>query len=268
MLNKKVASEIAVGVILLITIVLGIIFWLEWRKGFGGSDVGVFVIENGEVYQEIPQKKGAICTQDAKLCADGSYVSRTGQKCEFAACPNDEILNSRNISPLIKKYDIKEFVFSDSQKISKIEKQTFKVLEHFSVHDKYDKDRNLLSVGLLELGIECGTQKSEKYYSDLLSKFDNNDSGFIYDIYYNGKSNPLEYYTVTVIPNKLNYSNSGEFKEDFGICYAGGMEYPYAVSKNYLLFTASCGSGFGYNNDLPIGCDAVRSSIETTIKVF
>ncbi|KKP80489.1 MAG: hypothetical protein UR81_C0026G0007 [Candidatus Levybacteria bacterium GW2011_GWB1_35_5] len=27
------------------------------------------------------------CTQDAKLCPDGSYVSRTEPNCEFAACP-------------------------------------------------------------------------------------------------------------------------------------------------------------------------------------
>lgn len=27
------------------------------------------------------------CTQDVKLCPDGSYVSRTGPKCEFAQCP-------------------------------------------------------------------------------------------------------------------------------------------------------------------------------------
>lgn len=27
------------------------------------------------------------CTQDAKLCLDGSYVGRTGPNCEFAACP-------------------------------------------------------------------------------------------------------------------------------------------------------------------------------------
>ncbi|KKR80182.1 MAG: hypothetical protein UU73_C0006G0010 [Candidatus Daviesbacteria bacterium GW2011_GWA1_41_61] len=28
-----------------------------------------------------------ICTQDAKKCPDGSYVSRTGPNCEFAPCP-------------------------------------------------------------------------------------------------------------------------------------------------------------------------------------
>ena len=29
-----------------------------------------------------------VCPQDAKMCPDGSYVSRTGPNCEFAACPN------------------------------------------------------------------------------------------------------------------------------------------------------------------------------------
>jgi hypothetical protein len=27
------------------------------------------------------------CTMDAKMCPDGSYVGRTGLKCEFAPCP-------------------------------------------------------------------------------------------------------------------------------------------------------------------------------------
>lgn len=30
---------------------------------------------------------GGICPQDAKKCPDGSYVARTGPKCQFAACP-------------------------------------------------------------------------------------------------------------------------------------------------------------------------------------
>ncbi len=31
-----------------------------------------------------------VCTQDAKQCPDGSYVSRTGPNCEFAACPTQQ----------------------------------------------------------------------------------------------------------------------------------------------------------------------------------
>ncbi len=35
--------------------------------------------------QEEPQ--GVACTEEAKICPDGSAVGRTGPKCEFAACP-------------------------------------------------------------------------------------------------------------------------------------------------------------------------------------
>lgn len=31
------------------------------------------------------------CTQEAKLCPDGSYVGRTGPKCEFTPCPEDAL---------------------------------------------------------------------------------------------------------------------------------------------------------------------------------
>jgi hypothetical protein len=30
------------------------------------------------------------CTQEAKLCPDGSGVGRTGPNCEFAPCPNEK----------------------------------------------------------------------------------------------------------------------------------------------------------------------------------
>lgn len=35
-----------------------------------------------------PSGEQVACAQDAKLCPDGSYVSREGPNCEFAACPN------------------------------------------------------------------------------------------------------------------------------------------------------------------------------------
>ncbi|TSC75831.1 MAG: hypothetical protein G01um101430_1 [Parcubacteria group bacterium Gr01-1014_30] len=34
-------------------------------------------------------QKQQACTQEAKLCPDGSYVGRTGPNCEFAECPPD-----------------------------------------------------------------------------------------------------------------------------------------------------------------------------------
>ncbi|MDP2598959.1 MAG: hypothetical protein Q8P49_03960, partial [Candidatus Liptonbacteria bacterium] len=35
-----------------------------------------------------PAGSGQACTMEAKLCPDGSAVGRSGQKCEFAACPS------------------------------------------------------------------------------------------------------------------------------------------------------------------------------------
>jgi len=43
---------------------------------------------NFSIWQLNPSGSGQIaCTQEAKLCPDGSYVGRTGPKCEFAVCP-------------------------------------------------------------------------------------------------------------------------------------------------------------------------------------
>ena len=42
------------------------------------------------VYRTIapaPAPIQTVCTQDTKLCPDGSYVGRTGPNCEFALCP-------------------------------------------------------------------------------------------------------------------------------------------------------------------------------------
>ncbi len=39
------------------------------------------------------QEINAICSQDAKLCSDGSYVSRHGPKCEFSDCPQVQLNN-------------------------------------------------------------------------------------------------------------------------------------------------------------------------------
>lgn len=56
---------------------------------------GVLAIGGGVWYWQSQKEKPAACTQDAKLCPDGSYVSRTGSNCEFAACPEvkDETAN-------------------------------------------------------------------------------------------------------------------------------------------------------------------------------
>jgi hypothetical protein len=42
---------------------------------------------NANVTQNQPGTNQVACAQDAKLCPDGSYVSRVAPSCEFAPCP-------------------------------------------------------------------------------------------------------------------------------------------------------------------------------------
>ena len=82
-------------------------FWNMMKAGKIGTVKEVVPDENSK----IEEKKA--CTQEAKQCPDGSYVSRTGQNCEFAACPEEDFINSRNW----KIYKNKEYGFEMSYRI-------------------------------------------------------------------------------------------------------------------------------------------------------
>lgn len=58
--------------IILIVLVAGVIFVLGMGK---------------KAVTPVPETPITACTMEAKLCPDGSYVGRSGPKCEFAACP-------------------------------------------------------------------------------------------------------------------------------------------------------------------------------------
>lgn len=45
------------------------------------------VVVIGLGYFFMPKNTQVVCTQEVKVCADGSSVGRSGPKCEFAACP-------------------------------------------------------------------------------------------------------------------------------------------------------------------------------------
>ncbi|MBI5530988.1 MAG: hypothetical protein HY918_05855 [Candidatus Doudnabacteria bacterium] len=46
-----------------------------------------FLYANKPKSPEVVEQEPVACTQEAKLCPDGSYVGRSGPSCEFAACP-------------------------------------------------------------------------------------------------------------------------------------------------------------------------------------
>ncbi len=85
-----------------------------------------------------PDNSGVVCTLDAKLCPDGSYVGRTGPKCEFAPCPtvtpniNSGITGTVSIGPTCpvqrvddpscddKPYQFGEFIITQGIKAEEV----------------------------------------------------------------------------------------------------------------------------------------------------
>lgn len=52
---------------------------------------GVVFLSQGQVAgPNVPEGEQIACTMDALICPDGSGVGRSGPKCEFQACPNQE----------------------------------------------------------------------------------------------------------------------------------------------------------------------------------
>ena len=52
-----------------------------------GAGVYIKVYPKNVVIESTPNPENVVCSMDAKLCGDGSYVGRTGPNCEFSECP-------------------------------------------------------------------------------------------------------------------------------------------------------------------------------------
>jgi hypothetical protein len=64
--------------------------------------IAVLVLIAGVAYVEYPKQEAVTaCTTEAKICPDGSSVGRTGEKCEFAACPSVEATTTASIGQKI-----------------------------------------------------------------------------------------------------------------------------------------------------------------------
>src|SRR6185295_5918649 len=49
--------------------------------------IGLGIFAYTQMPTQNPNGDGVLCTQDVQLCPDGTYVARSGPKCEFAECP-------------------------------------------------------------------------------------------------------------------------------------------------------------------------------------
>jgi hypothetical protein len=77
-MHKTLKIQVAAGIIILISVVLGTSFWAMSES----VDTTPVFVKIGKKQQE------QFCTQEAMECPDGSYVGRSGSKCEFAECPS------------------------------------------------------------------------------------------------------------------------------------------------------------------------------------
>lgn len=81
-MNKTISTPLAISIIVALSVMSAA--GLLWYMYYPSNQIS-----------EIPQFENngqAICTQEAKLCSDGSYVGRTGPNCEFAQCPENKLV--------------------------------------------------------------------------------------------------------------------------------------------------------------------------------
>ena len=69
-----------------ITAVAAIFLLAYWMQGYPRTAV--------------PTNPPVVCSQETKLCPDGSAVGRTGPNCEFAACPETSLTPTASASPV------------------------------------------------------------------------------------------------------------------------------------------------------------------------
>ncbi len=147
------------------------------------------------------------------------------------------------------------FTFTKDDQIFSVSKSEFKVLNKFNALELKSESE------------DCGTNKSEQYFKELLSYYSENSNGIEYQFKYIGQTQDFGAWVVMVVPNKIGYINFEEFKNDFNLCEAGSDRYPALMSDKYFLFVSSCGTGFDDGSGLPNGCDVVRKIIEPTIRI-
>jgi hypothetical protein len=71
------------------------------KKAITFTIISILLIGGGVVYFYLLEQKGGenenvFCTQEAKLCSDGSYVSRVPPHCEFQMCPKEDLIVVEN----------------------------------------------------------------------------------------------------------------------------------------------------------------------------
>lgn len=84
-MRKRTAGILQIIIAILLVAAVTTVTYLTFRTTLTPSKK---TISGGVPIFDVPiTDKPVFCTMEAKLCPDGSYVSRTGPNCEFAPCP-------------------------------------------------------------------------------------------------------------------------------------------------------------------------------------
>ena len=85
-MDRKLSTTFAMLVILLIGLIPA------WLIIINFGQESIFNYDYASAALESGQNKPRACTEEAKICPDGSAVGRTGPNCEFALCPENKLV--------------------------------------------------------------------------------------------------------------------------------------------------------------------------------
>ncbi|MFZ2193091.1 MAG: DUF333 domain-containing protein [Candidatus Moraniibacteriota bacterium] len=80
-MKTQIKTWLGTVIIIIVAITAGMFVWKVYEMNTAHAPAP-------QAFQA-PKKGNVVCTQEAKACPDGSYVSRTGPNCEFALCPGE-----------------------------------------------------------------------------------------------------------------------------------------------------------------------------------
>lgn len=87
-MDRRINSTLAIGIIIIIALVFGGTIWYSQFKPENNPTENPYAKPGPQAnLEKAVEGNGTACTMEAKLCPDGSYVSRIGPNCEFAPCP-------------------------------------------------------------------------------------------------------------------------------------------------------------------------------------
>jgi hypothetical protein len=89
-MNQQIKTSVGVIIILIITATAGMFIWKIEKNQ---PEINQLIPPIQKIQNKRDKTENStMCTQEAKQCSDGSYVSRTGSNCEFAECPKADNL--------------------------------------------------------------------------------------------------------------------------------------------------------------------------------